>query len=155
MSEQQRDTAFLTRLISYDDSAERHRLAARIARLQSDERCVRRAAWLMALFAGLATCGICYAAVFLIHPMNLLQFMEQFTIKVLCAIALGSSMCLLAFLGLSALYRLELARHREECRSLAMRMMEARLGNPRRATGDALADDNASSALSAALASGA
>ena len=27
MSEQQRDTAFLTRLISYDDSDERHNLA--------------------------------------------------------------------------------------------------------------------------------
>ena len=58
MSEQQRDTAFLTRLISYDDSDERHNLAEKIARLQNDQRCVKRAAWLLVLFIALATAGI-------------------------------------------------------------------------------------------------
>src|SRR6266850_3026327 len=77
MNEQQRDTAFLTRLISYDDSAERRDLAQKILRTQSDERCVRRAVWLMVLFGGLATAGLCYAAVFLLEPMNISQFLDQ------------------------------------------------------------------------------
>src|SRR5437867_4053590 len=80
MSEHQRDTAFLTRIISYDDTPERRDLAEKISRVQRDELCVRRAAWLMALFASLATAGVCYAAVFLMYPMDVTQFMSQFVI---------------------------------------------------------------------------
>jgi hypothetical protein len=130
MSEQQRDTAFLTRLISYDDSDERHNLAAKIARLQNDERCVKRAAWLMVLFAALATAGISYAAVFLLYPTNIMQFLEQPMIKILSAVALSSLICLLAFQTLAAFYRMELARHREQCRCLAMKILESRLSRP-------------------------
>ena len=130
MSEQQRDTAFLTRLISYDDSDERHNLAEKIARLQNDERCVKRAAWLMVLFAALATAGISYAAVFLLHPDNVMQFLNQPLIKVLSAVALSSVLCLLAFNALAVFYRIELARHRDQCRCLAMKILEARLSQP-------------------------
>ena len=130
MSEQQRDTAFLTRLISYDDSDERHNLAEKIARLQNDERCVKRAAWLMVLFAALATAGISYAAVFLLHPDNVMQFLDQPMIKALSAVALSSVLCLLAFNALAVFYRMELARHREQCRCLAMKILEARLNRP-------------------------
>jgi hypothetical protein len=130
MNEQQRDTAFLTRIISYDDSPERRDLAHRISRAQSDERCVRRAAWLMVLFAGLATAGLCYAAVFLPEPMNIPQFLDQLLIKVLCALSLGSFISLAGFIALGNRYRGELARHREECRCLTMEIMEARFGKP-------------------------
>ena len=130
MSEQQRDTAFLTRLISYDDSDERHNLAEKIARLQNDERCVKRAAWLMVLFAALATAGISYAAVFLLHPDNVTQFLDQPMIKALSAVALSSVLCLLAFNALAVFYRMELARHREQCRCLAMKILESRLTRP-------------------------
>lgn len=129
MSEQQRDTAFLTRLIAFDDSDERRTLAERIARLEGDERCVRRAACLMLLFAGLATAGIFYAAVFLLHPENLIQFLEKPVIKALAAVVLSSIICLLAFQTLAALYRRKLARGRDECRCLAMRFVEARMSN--------------------------
>src|SRR5437867_2184944 len=105
MNEQQRDTAFLTRIISYDDSPERCELAQRISRAQSNERCVRRAAWLMVLFAGLATAGLCYAAVFLLEPFNTPQFLDQLFIKVLCALALGSLISLAGFIALGNRYR--------------------------------------------------
>src|SRR4026207_1952740 len=130
MSEQQRDTAFLTRLISYDDSDERHNLAEKIARLQSGGRGGRRAAGLMVLFSALATAGISYAAVFLLHPDNVMQFLDQPMIKVLSAVALSSWLCLLAFNALAVFYRMELARHREQCRCLAMKILEARLSRP-------------------------
>ncbi|SRR5258705_9709985 len=128
MNEQQRDTAFLTRMISYDESPERRQLAQRISRAQSDERCVRRAAWLMVLFAGLATAGLCYAAVFLLEPLNIPQFLDQLLIKVLSALALGSFISLAGFMALGNRYRDELARYREECRCLTMKVMEARFG---------------------------
>jgi hypothetical protein len=127
MSEQQRDTAFLTRLISYDDSAKPRELAERIARLQGDERCVKRAACVVAVCAGLAIAGVCYAAVFLLDPMNAMRFLDQFLIRILCAVAVGSLICLTTFLLLGAFYRMELARHREECRCLALKIIEERV----------------------------
>ena len=60
-----KDTAFLKQCIGYDDTAERDRLEERIAQDQRNERCVRRAVWLMALLSALAIAGLCYAAVFL------------------------------------------------------------------------------------------
>src|SRR5687768_17707957 len=121
MSDHQKDTEFLTQLISYDDTDERRILAERIAKLQRDERCVRRAVWLMLLIAALAVAGISYAAVFRLTPVNLAQFMSQFEIKLLSAFGLGSLISVAVFLGLTLSYRKDLAGSREECRRLAMR----------------------------------
>ena len=128
MSEHQKDTAFLTQIISYDDTDERRVLAEHIVRLQRDERCVRSAVWLMLLVTALALAGIGYGAVFRLHPMNLEQFMTQSGIKMLSALALGSLICVVTFLGLGASYRNELAKRREECRRLAAKFLEARFG---------------------------
>ena len=130
MSDHQKDTAFLTQLISYDDTDERRNLAEQIARLQRDERCVRRAIWLMLLVTALALAGIGYGAVFRLHPMNMEQFITQFGIKILSALALGSLICVVTFLGLGASYRIELAKRRDECRRLAAKFLEARFGAP-------------------------
>ena len=131
ISEHQRQTDFLRHCLLYDDTAERHKLEARITQLQHDEICVRRAVWLMALFAALAMAGLCYAAVFVPgHPLNLSEYTGRFLIKLLCALGVGSLICLLVFLGLGMIYRKELDQRREECRQLAMKIMESRLGKP-------------------------
>ena len=162
MSEHQKDTAFLTQIISYDDTDERRVLAEHIVRLQRDERCVRSAVWLMLLVTALALAGIGYGAVFRLHPMNLEQFMTQSGIKMLSALALGSLICVVTFLGLGASYRKELANRRDECRRLAAKFLEARFGAsrgnsiPQRiphnvespAFGQALAETSQQSALS-------
>lgn len=132
MSEHQQQTAFLRHCLLYDDTAERHQLEERIAELQRDEICVRRAVWLMALFAVLAMAGLCYAAVFVAdYSRNLSEFAAQLIIKLFCALGAGSLICLLAFFGLGAIYRKELDQRREECRRLAIRLLESRLGKPR------------------------
>ena len=132
MNEHERQTAFLRQCLLYDDTAERHKLEERIAELQRDEICVRRAVWLMALFAALAMAGLGYAAVFEAdYPLNPSQFATRFVIKVLGALGAGSLICLLAFLGLGAVYRKELDQRREQCRRLATKLMEFRLGKPR------------------------
>ena len=128
MNEHQKQTAFLTQCIRYDGH---HKLEERITELQRNEICVRRAVWLMALFAALAMAGLGYAAVFLAdYPLNLSQFTARLIIKVLCALGVGSLICLLAFLGLGAIYRKELDQRREECRGLATKLIESRLGKP-------------------------
>ena len=103
MSDHQRETAFLRQCIRYDDTEERHLLEERITEIQRDERCVRRAMWLMALLALLAMAGLGYAAVFMAdHPQDMSQFIAPLTSKVLCALGLGSLICLLAFVGLGS-----------------------------------------------------
>ena len=138
MTEHQRETAFLRQCILYDDTDERRKLEESIAQLQRNERCVRRAVWLMTLLVALAMAGLCYSAVCLSdHAQDMTQLMTQFISKAFCALGLGSLTCLVAFLGLGVVHRNKLDQRREECRRLATRVMESRLGKPRAASGTA------------------
>ena len=138
MSEHQKQTAFLRECLLYDDTPDRHKLEERITQIQHDERCVRRAVWLMALFAALAVAGLCYSVVFLLaYPPSMSQLLTHFTAKVFCALALGSLICMLSFVCLGVVYRKELDQRREECRRLAAKLMESRFGKPRALKGTA------------------
>ena len=130
MSERERDTAFLRKCLTYDDSAERHKLEERIVQAQGNERCVRRAVRLMAVLTMLGAAGLCYAAIFMEFPLTPLQFITPLFNKVFCVLGVGSLICMLAFWGLGVLYRKELEKRREECRGLATKLFEARLGKP-------------------------
>lgn len=132
MSEHQKQTAFLRECLLYDDTPERHKLEEKITQIQNDERCVRRAVRLMALFSALAIAGLCYSVVFLLdYPLSMSQLFTHFIAKVFCALALGSLICMLCFMGIGMIYRNELDKRREECRRLARKLMESRLGKPR------------------------
>jgi|SRR5436190_12053374 len=132
MSEHQKQTAFLRQCLLYDDTVERHKLEENIVHLQRNERCVRRAVWVMAWLVALAMAGLCYSAIFLMeHPQNVSQFFTQFISKVLCALGLGSLICLVSFVVLGVVYRKELDQRREECRRRAAKLLESRLGKPR------------------------
>ena len=132
MSDHQKETAFLRQVLLYDDTAERHKLEEVITQLQHNERCVRRAAWLMGLLVALALAGLCYSAIFMAdHPQNTSQFVTPFLSKVFCALGLGSLICLVSFAGLGAAYRKQMDQRREECRRLAAKLLESRLGKPR------------------------
>ena len=130
MTEHDKDLTFLRRCILHDDSAERHNLEESITHLQSKERSVRRAIWVMTLFIGLALAGLCYSLVCMPElPQTTSQFMTQFISKVFCVLGLGSLMCLVAFLCLGMVYRKELDQLRDECRRLATKLLEARPRN--------------------------
>ena len=125
MSNHQRETAFLRQCILYDDTTERHRLDARLTQAQRDERCVRCAVWLMALFTALALVGLGYSAVFLADfPQN----KSHLPVKLLGALGLASLTSLVAFVGFWGVHRKELDQRREECRRLATKLFESRLG---------------------------
>ena len=138
MSEHQKQTAFLRQCLLYDDSGERQELEESITQLQRNERCVRRAVWLMALLVALAMAGLCYSAVVPADdPQTMSQFVTQFTSKVFCALGLGSLICLVAFTGLGVVHRNKLDQRLEECRRLAAKLLESRLGKPRALEGTA------------------
>lgn len=125
MSEHQRETAFLRRCILYDESAARQELEEGITQIQRDARCVQRAVWLMALLTALAVDGLCYAAVLADNfPYN----KPQFIINIICALGVGSLICLVVFVGLGMVYRRRLDQRRKDCRQLVTRLLESRLG---------------------------
>jgi len=131
MNDHQRETAFLRRCILYDDTDERHRLEERITKLQGDERSVRRAVWLMTVLAALAMAALGYVAVFLAdYPLNVSQLTARFFIKSICALGAGSVLCLFVFFYLGAALRKELDQRREDCRRLALKVLESHLGRP-------------------------
>jgi formate hydrogenlyase subunit 3/multisubunit Na+/H+ antiporter MnhD subunit len=138
MSEHQKETAFLRQCLLYDDTDERHKLEERITQAQRDERCVRHALWLMVLLAALAIAGLNYTAVFLEEfPQRMSIFATQFIVQFFCVLSLGSLICILAFVGLGMVYRKTLDQRREECRRLATKLLESRLGKPRALKEDA------------------
>jgi hypothetical protein len=131
MNDHQRQTAFLRQCLLYDDTEERHRLEERITQLQRDELSVRRAVWLMALLAAMAMTGLGYAAVFMAeYPLNVPQLTTRFAIKALCVLGATSLFCLFGFLILGVVFRKELDQRREDCRRLALEVLESRLGEP-------------------------
>jgi hypothetical protein len=127
MSEHQRETEFLRHCISYDESPERQKLDERLTQIQRDERCVRRAVWLMFLLAALAVAGLGYAAVLL---ENFPRDTSHLIIKIISALGLASMICLVTFAGLRIIYRMKLDQRHEDCRQLVTRLLKSRLGQP-------------------------
>ena len=85
-----------------------------------------------ALLVGLAIAGIVYSAIFITgSPQNISETITQFSGRIFCALGLGSLISLLAFVGLGAVNRNRLDRRREDCRRLAAKVLESRLGNLR------------------------
>jgi len=131
MSEHEKETAFLRECLLYDDTGERHVLEESITRLERDERCVRRALWIVAALAALAATGLGYCAIFSAdYSQNTSRFMTQFITKVFCALCLSSLVSLLAFVGFWFVHRRKLDQRRDDCRRLATRLLESRLGKP-------------------------
>jgi len=127
MSEHQIHTDFLRQCILYEEGAGRQELEEGIARVQRDARCVRRAAWLMAILIALIVIGLGYGTVLVDNfPYNA----PQFVVNLIFAVGLGALISLLAFAGLGMVYRKKLDQHREECRQRVARLLESRLGKP-------------------------
>ncbi len=130
-TEHERETAFLRRCIRYERGAAGRQLDERISDVQRDERCLRRASWLMAMVAMVAAAGLGYGALLVDDfPERLSVFASLVVIKIFCALGTGSLICLLAFTGVGLLHRKELNRRREECRGLVTKLLESRLGEP-------------------------
>jgi hypothetical protein len=127
MSEHEKHTEFLRHCLRYGESTEHQALEKEITQIQRDVRCVQRAVWLMAILTALAMAILGYPAILEeSFPYNF----PQFTLNLICALGLGSLICLLVFVGLGMAYRNKLDQRREECRQLVMRLLETRLGKP-------------------------
>src|SRR5580704_19560190 len=113
MTEHERHTEFLRECILYEESDERQELVKGITRVQREARCVRRAAWLMAILIALVAACFGYGTIFV---KDFPDGAPQFLMNLIYALGLGSLISLLAFVGLGVVYRFKLNQRREECR---------------------------------------
>jgi hypothetical protein len=121
MSEHQKDTEFLRRIIVYGDTEEHHELEKRIAQVQRDERCVQRVALGALLFALAAMVGLAYTAIL---EENFPYNESQFLVTILYAVFLASLISVVTFSILLMVYRKRLNQLREECRHLVTKLVE-------------------------------
>lgn len=124
MTERERQTEFLMRLLVLAEPKAERDLQARIEQAHHDERCIRFALTLVALIGGFALCGLGYCSV--LHP----EFFNSTTptlVKVFCAVGLGSLICMTVFVCCWLWYRSTSNRLYEECRQLVMDAIQARL----------------------------
>ena len=126
MTEYQRETDFLRRIIRFDQTDERLKLEERIAQVQRDQCCVRRAVSLLTVFTVLCAAGLAYGVIL---QENFSYGKDQFTSKLLCELGVASLIPLAALSGLLLAYRRKLNRFREECRRLVTKLMESHLGS--------------------------
>ena len=127
MSEHKKETSFLRHILVFDDTDERRKLEEEMAQIRRDERCVQRAASLMALFTALGAVGLAYGVVL---QENFPYGTSRFVIKLICELGLASLISLVVFVGLSMAYRKKLNRLREECLRLVTKLPKSHLGTP-------------------------
>jgi hypothetical protein len=123
----EKEVSFLRHLMLYGDTNDCVELEKKIAHAERNERCARRAVWLMMALTGLSLVGLGYDALLLEDfPPNTSQFLT----RIFCALGLASLVSLLAFAAFWLISRGELDEHRERCRRLVTKIVEARLGKP-------------------------
>jgi hypothetical protein len=125
MTEHQKETAFLRRMILFGDTKECRKAVEEIAELQRNERCIRRAMLLMTVFAALSSVALSYGEVL---QENFPYGMSPFVMALICGIGLAALICLVVFSSLLVAYRRRLNRLREECRGLITKLLESQLG---------------------------
>lgn len=124
MSEYQKQTAFLKKLVLHEDTPSNRALCERLAAVERNERALRCASRLVGLIAMLGLAGLCYSAVLL--P----QFFDNSThlvIRLCTALSFGSSLCFALFLGLQYSCRYSADRLHAECRVVISKMLAAKL----------------------------
>ncbi|HKQ38072.1 MAG TPA: hypothetical protein VJ063_08350 [Verrucomicrobiae bacterium] len=124
MTERDRQTEFLMRVLALADCKDEAGLQTRIHQAQHDEQCLRFAFTLVGLIGGAALAGLGYCAV--LHP----EFFDNSTptlVKIFCAVGLGSFICMLVFFGCWLWYRSASNKVYEACRQRVLDAIQTRL----------------------------
>ena len=98
MSERQKQADFIKQLLTCDDCQEHRQLQERLAASEKDERCLRRASWLVVVITMLALAALGYLTVLPAQESN--ARIAQMLHNCFQVLALGSGMCLGVFVAL-------------------------------------------------------
>src|SRR5436190_12558657 len=110
--ERQRENDSLADCIRHDSTGEIHKHEERITSAEREERCLRRAVWLMGALAGLAMVGFGYSLVLL---EKLPPSQSRVINHIFFVVGLAALISLVAFVGLWLIRRHEVGARREEC----------------------------------------
>lgn len=125
--EHQTETEFLRHCLHYGNKPEHLTLGDRIGDIQRDVSCVQRAVGLMAVLTALAATILGYV---MLLGANIPQDTSQLIVNGISALGLASVISLVAFAGLTVVFRMKLDQHREEGRQLVAKLLAFRLGKP-------------------------
>jgi hypothetical protein len=120
---EQKHNDVLAQCIRHDASGELHRAEELINDAEREERCIRRAVWLMALLAGASLTALGYSVILL---YEVAPYYTRIINHVLTVITVASIASLVVFAALWVHRRHRLIARREEVRRLAMKLLAAR-----------------------------
>lgn len=112
------ETAFLMRLLSYDDRVESRQVEAGIARIQSHQACVLKAAW---------TAGLPGVLSAFLSQIEFFQSGPPIRLRILCVLAIAGLICVLTFVVSLLIYRAKLNELRQQSRELISQLALRRL----------------------------
>ena len=124
---EQRQNEILAQCVHDDSSGEIYRGEERIKHAEGVERSVRRAMWLMALLAAVATLALGYSVILL---YELPAYHARLINHVFIVVGLAAIVSLLAFAAFWVLCRHRLSARREDERRVIMKMLADRGQGP-------------------------
>jgi hypothetical protein len=119
----QKQNDILAECIRHDATGELHRAEERIHSAECEERCVRRAMWLMAILTAVAAAGLAYSVILL---YEVAPYYTRILNHIFTVVAVASLLSLVAFAFLWVQRRHRLSARREEVRRLVMKLLAAR-----------------------------
>ena len=122
---EQKQNDALVRCIRHDTSGELHRREKLIMDTEREERCLRRAVWLMAVLLAATVLALGYSLLLL---YELPVYHARIVNHILLIIGLAAGLSLLVFAALWILCRNRLAERREEVRRLIMKLLADQAG---------------------------
>lgn len=127
MKEHTTEQAFLKLLIAHDASEESRQLQDGLAQAERDERCIRRAIFLMTVLFMLSLAGLGYCAILL---PDVFRNPSHLAMRSLCYLGLGSLISQGAFMGYLLWHRVAARRLHRECRRLVLVLARSQLRVP-------------------------
>lgn len=125
--EHHKEHSFLKLLIAHDASEESRQLQDGLAQAERDERCIRRAMFLMAVIFVLSLAGLGYCAILL---PDVFSNPKHLIMRTLSYLGLGSLISEGVFLGYLLWHRLAVGRLHGQCRSLVLALARSQLRLP-------------------------
>ena len=122
-----KEGAFLKELIAQLGHAECRQLHRRLANAEREERCIRRAMFLMIVLLMLSLAGLGYFAILV---PEVFHDSENVLVRGLSCLGLGSLIAQAGFLGYLLWHRAGVTRLHEECRLLILALARSQLGLP-------------------------
>jgi hypothetical protein len=125
MSEREKETSFFRNIILFEETDEGRTLEKRIAEVERDQGCVRKAAGLMILFLLLSGAGLVYGTGMLVDfPYGA----HGLVTNIASVLGLAALISLAGLTMLLMVYRRKLNRLLETCRGLVTKRLASQMG---------------------------